>query len=273
MLNGRVFFFQAQNIEAHCRLLDKDGNGPHRQPCNSTPIVGSIRFRLAPRAYDAPPCGPSVRVVPDRLTKSRKIHTRKMLPLFLSRPAGPQRLQAHGTRREPFNSSPMAVNSISSDSPHVRPMWAALSTCGEPDEIKKNTGYPPRQMLPLFSVVKYPAWHHSCSVALVRDLTCITALFRGQASDGVWGTFKTLFDTNGDGVVTFAEFRCSWRTRTRTRGVMFCGWVFYLISLGGQAPHVLWAHMGRACGGPNEIELTPIGVELKGSQVPCPRAN
>ena len=30
----------------------------------------------------------------------------------------------------------MAVNSISSGSPHVRPMGR---TCGEPDEIKKNT--------------------------------------------------------------------------------------------------------------------------------------
>ena len=32
----------------------------------------SIRFRLAPRAYDAPPCGPSVRVVPGRQTKPEK---------------------------------------------------------------------------------------------------------------------------------------------------------------------------------------------------------
>ena len=40
------------------------------------PRWGSIRFRLAPRTYDAPPCGPSVRVV--RLTKSRKIPTRKI---------------------------------------------------------------------------------------------------------------------------------------------------------------------------------------------------
>ena len=44
------------------------------------------------------------------------------------------------TRPEAFNSTPMGVNSISSGSPHARPMWA-LSTCGEPDEIKKNT-YP-----------------------------------------------------------------------------------------------------------------------------------
>jgi len=37
---------------------------------------------------------------------------------------------------EPFNYTPMAVNSISSGSPHVRPMGR---TCGEPDEIKKDT--------------------------------------------------------------------------------------------------------------------------------------
>ena len=53
-----------------------------------------------------------------------------------------RRLRPHrlGTRREPFSFTPVAVNSISSGSPHVRctPMWA-LSTCGEPDEIKKNT--------------------------------------------------------------------------------------------------------------------------------------
>ena len=39
--------------------------------------------------------------------------------------------------------------------------------------------------------------------------------------------------------------------------------VFFLISLGGQAPHVLGARMGHACGEPNEIELTPVGVKLK----------
>ena len=39
-------------------------------------------------------------------------------------------------QREPFNFTPMAVNSISSGSPHVRPKGR---TCGEPDEIKKNT--------------------------------------------------------------------------------------------------------------------------------------
>ena len=42
------------------------------------PRWGSIRFRLALRTYA--PCGPSVRVVSQ--TKSRKIPTRKVLPLF-----------------------------------------------------------------------------------------------------------------------------------------------------------------------------------------------
>ena len=45
----------------------------------------------------------------------------------------------NGTRREPFNYTPMGVNPISSGSPHVRPM-GVHRTCGEPnDEIKKNT--------------------------------------------------------------------------------------------------------------------------------------
>ena len=39
-----------------------------------------IRFRLAPRM--CAPCGLSTRVVPDRLAESRKISTRKHLPLF-----------------------------------------------------------------------------------------------------------------------------------------------------------------------------------------------
>ena len=48
-------------------------------------------------------------------------------------PAGATAAQV---RVEPFNYTPMAVNSISSGSPHVRPIGR---TCGEPDEIKKNT--------------------------------------------------------------------------------------------------------------------------------------
>ena len=34
------------------------------------------------------------------------------------------------TRREPLNSTPMAVNPISSGSPHVRPMWASVRVVG-----------------------------------------------------------------------------------------------------------------------------------------------
>ena len=51
----------------------------------------------------------------------------------------------------------------------------------------------------------------------------------------------------------------------KEKGILF-GRVFFLISLGGRAPHVLRAHMGgyRTCGEPDEIELTAIGVELNG---------
>ena len=48
----------------------------------------------------------------------------------------------------------------------------------------------------------------------------------------------------------------------RKKAVIFFGWVFFLISLG--LPHV--HPMGRACGEPNEIELTAIGVQLNGSR-------
>ena len=44
----------------------------------------------------------------------------------------------HRTRPGPFNFTPVGANPISPGSPHVRPMWA-LSTCGGPDVIKKNT--------------------------------------------------------------------------------------------------------------------------------------
>ena len=49
------------------------------------------------------------------------------------------------TRHEPYNITPMAVNSISFGSPHVRPMGR---TCGEPNEIKK---YPPEKHYHSFS--------------------------------------------------------------------------------------------------------------------------
>ena len=59
-----------------------------------SPPWGSIRFRLAPRTYDAPPFGPSVRVVPGRQTESRKIPTRKLLPLLIV--PRPRDLPRHG---------------------------------------------------------------------------------------------------------------------------------------------------------------------------------
>ena len=46
-------------------------------------------------------------------------------------------------------------NPISSGSPHVRPMWA-LSTCGEPDKIKKNTH--PKYITLFFEQV---LWHRA----------------------------------------------------------------------------------------------------------------
>ena len=62
------------------------------------------------------------------------------------------------------------------------------------------------------------------------------------------------------------QTRQSWlfsrRPCSRKRAVIFFGWVFFLISLG--SPHV--RPMGRTCGKPNEIELTPIGVKLNGSR-------
>ena len=49
------------------------------------------------------------------------------------------------TSRAPFNFTPTAVNSISSGSPHVRPMGR---TCGEPDETKEK--YHPKNITALF---------------------------------------------------------------------------------------------------------------------------
>ena len=43
-----------------------------------------------------------------------------------------------------FDSTPVGVNLISSRPPHVRPM-GVHRTCGEPDEIKKNT--PPKNII------------------------------------------------------------------------------------------------------------------------------
>ena len=64
------------------------------------PRLGSIRFRSPLRAYDAPPWG--VRVVPDRLTKSRKTPTRKILPRsFLASRSGRRPGGGEGPGRGP----------------------------------------------------------------------------------------------------------------------------------------------------------------------------
>jgi len=69
----------------------------------------------------------------------------------LARKMDHQRLSCvvYAYRIRVFNLTPMGVNSISFGSPRVRctPM-RALSTCGEPDEIKKNT--PPKSITGLF---------------------------------------------------------------------------------------------------------------------------
>ena len=64
-----------------------------------------------------------------------------------------------GTRPKPFNSTPMAVNSTWSGSPHVRPMGR---TCGEPGEIKKNTH--PKNITAL---------HRDQGNVVVRNVTCV----------------------------------------------------------------------------------------------------
>ena len=50
-----------------------------------------------------------------------------------------------------------------------------------------------------------------------------------------------------------------WLSATKGAVILF-GWVLFLVLLG--APHV--RPMGRTYGGQNEIDLTPIGVELSG---------
>ena len=60
---------------------------------------------------------------------------------------------------------------------------------------------------------------------------------------------------------TLESFKRSCVTITIKRAVQIkieCGYSHFLISLGGQAPHVRCTPVGRACGEPNEIELTPI---------------
>ena len=74
------------------------------------------------------------------------VPTRKILPLSaVLRPALGEATDLFSTtcittvgEATQFSFTPMAVNPISLGSPHVRPMGVHC-TCGEPDEIKKNT--------------------------------------------------------------------------------------------------------------------------------------
>ena len=71
---------------------------------------------------------------------------------------------------------------------------------------------------------------------------CIAALSRAQGRRGVEQT---------------QDVRRGARGGQHKRRQCFSGGYFFLISFGGQAPHVLRAHMGmHTCGEPNEIELT-----------------
>ena len=132
--------------------------------------------------------------------------------------AGPH----HGrTRPEPFNPTPMAVNSISSGPPHVlRAHTGVHRTCGEPDEIKKNT-------------------HPKRFTALCRREQDLTSIEHGNTAGWTPSTNPVALH---------------WVSK---REVLSFGWVFSLISLGGQAPHVnvrpMWAL--STCGEPNETEL------------------
>ena len=104
-------------------------------------------------------------------------------------------------------------------------------TCGEPDEIKKNTH--PKNITALFreqDLDLRPAVEQ-----LLRD-----GLVKAANTGTTW------FLTNGysTGVAHFVGevLRDNGQPKKRARNI-FSGWVFFLISLGGQAPHVLRAHM------------------------------
>ena len=106
--------------------------------------VKSISFAHLHVRCVAPPRGPAVRA--DGLTEPSKLppHSVDVADLLRAVTMGSCSPKIIGSRMahtqnlqpEPFNFTPMAVSSISSGSPHVRPMGR---TCGEPDEIKKNT--------------------------------------------------------------------------------------------------------------------------------------
>ena len=94
-------------------------------------------------------------------------------PALLIRKARRQPGDAGGrrqrTRPEPFNFTPVGVNPISPGSPHVRPM-GVHRTCGEPDEIKKNTH--PKNVTALFRVIRpRPHWSTTTPTTLWWTVT------------------------------------------------------------------------------------------------------
>ena len=89
---GRPFFAQVSPKAAHEPFQPAPWytdawnptwpKGTRREPFNFTPIgVTSISF-APPHPHTCAPCGPSARVVPGHLTKSRKTPTRNLLPPF-----------------------------------------------------------------------------------------------------------------------------------------------------------------------------------------------
>ena len=81
---------------------------------------------------------------------------------------------------------PMGVNSISFGPPHIRPMWA-LSACGEPNEIKKNTH--PKNLPALCHGQVHRTWNAVqavCKEECTRDQS--PGLPKCQTMQPQWGT-------------------------------------------------------------------------------------
>ena len=145
-------------------------------------------------------------------TKSRKIPTRKTLPPFLvSRYSGWVHLDGRGgahAARE-LEQVRAAGHSISPPWGSIRfglalrtydaPLWGAYVWRARRNQRKIST----RKISPPLFVIKYLTWHHSRSIALVHDLTRITALVRDQV---LAGSFMNGMPCRGSGTtVTYAS--------------------------------------------------------------------
>ena len=111
---------------------------------------------------------------------------------------------SNGTRPEPFNFTPMAVNPISSGSPHVRPMGR---TCGEPDEIKKITH--PKYITALFRAPSRYQQSLACEHGIGHDHLQQQRLARGPEDP-----------------VQAEPPQCAWKGRRITRWVGVLSLVF-----------------------------------------------